>query len=230
MLIVQQGHSTLYGQFSILIAGGKIPDWFGYQKMGRSISVQLPTDWQDNIVGVAFSFVFERLVPKSKLGVTFTLISPNHREYTFESAPASAASKMGEVYESDHLWIAYISFHLFRLLFPKFTNEDWSKVCGCLSIKLRQEPWTKVRRCGIHLVYKKDLTTSLAAGSKELVVYDEEGDSGRKEEVKEDIAKLMSGVNDLNWDIDSIEQDNSQLMNLRKSLAYKIQKTLSFDC
>lgn len=225
-----QGHSTLYGQFSILIAGGKIPDWFGYQKMGRSISVQLPTDWQDNIVGVAFSFVFERLVPKSKLGVTFTLISPNHREYTFESAPASAASKMGEVYESDHLWIAYISFHLFRLLFPKFTNEDWSKVCGCLSIKLRQEPWTKVRRCGIHLVYKKDLTTSLAAGSKELVVYDEEGDSGRKEEVKEDIAKLMSGVNDLNWDIDSIEQDNSQLMNLRKSLAYKIQKTLSFDC
>ncbi|CAN4078530.1 unnamed protein product [Withania somnifera] len=150
-----QGHSTLYGQFSIVITGGKIPEWFGYQKMGCSISVQLPIDWQDNIAGVAFSFIFEHLVPKSVLGVTFKLISTNHREYTFESAPASAASKMGEVYETDHLWIAYISFHLFRLLFPKFTTEDWTKVCGCLSIRLRQEPWTKVRKCGIHLVYKK---------------------------------------------------------------------------
>ncbi|XP_060193629.1 TMV resistance protein N-like [Lycium barbarum] len=224
-----QGHSTIYGQFSIVIAGGKIPDWFGYQKMGRSISVQLPTDWQDNIAGVAFSFVFELLVPKSKLGVTFKLISPNHREYTYESAPASAASKMGEVYESDHLWIAYISFHLFRLLFPKCTTEDWTKVCGCLSISLRQEPWTKVRRCGIHLVCKKDLKTPLAPGSKELVVYD--GDHlERKEEVEEDIVALMAGVNDLNWDDDSIGQDNIQLANLRKSLDYKIQKTLSFDC
>ncbi|KAF3637562.1 putative pectinesterase/pectinesterase inhibitor 46-like [Capsicum annuum] len=230
LYLLLQGHSTLYGQFSIAIAGGKIPDWFGYQKMGRSISVQLPTEWQDNIAGVAFSFVFERLVPKSKLGVTFKLISPNHREYTFESAPASAASKMGEVGEADHLWIAYISFHLFRLLFPRFTTEDWSKVCGCLSISLRQEPWIKVRRCGIHLVYKKDLTTSLAAGSKELVVYDEGGDSKRKEEVNEDIVSLMAGINDLNWEVDSIEQDNTQLANLRKSLAYKIQKTLSFDC
>ncbi|KAH0719383.1 hypothetical protein KY285_015414 [Solanum tuberosum] len=228
--LLLQGHSTFYSQFSILIAGGKIPEWFGYQKMGRSISVQLPTDWQDNIAGVAFSFVFECLVPKSKLGVTFKLISPNHREYTFESAPASAASKIGEEYEHGHLWIAYISFHLFRLLFPEFTTEDWTKVCCCLSISLRQEPWNKVRRCGIHLVYKKDLTTSLAAGSKELTVYDEGGDSKRKEEVKEDIVALMAGVNVLNWDVDSIEQDNTQLANLRKSIAYKIQKTLSFDC
>ncbi|CAN4083654.1 unnamed protein product [Withania somnifera] len=213
--VLLQGHSTLYGQFSIVISGGKIPEWFGYQKLGRSMSVQLPTDWQDNIAGVTLSLVFGCLVPKSKLGVTFKLISPNHREYIFESAPASAASKMGEVCESDHLWMSYISFHLFH----------WTKVCGCLSISLRQEPWTKVRRSGIHLVYKKDLNTSLAAGSKELVVYDEGGDS---EEVKEDIAALM--VSDLNWNVDSIEQDNTPLANLRKSLAYKFQTTLSFDC
>ncbi|KAH0700024.1 hypothetical protein KY284_014239 [Solanum tuberosum] len=101
LLIVQQGHSTLYGQFSIVIAGGKIPEWFGYQKLGRSISVQ-----------------------------------------------------------SSYLQI------------------------GKTTLQGKEE----------------------------------------------DIAELMAGVNDLNWDIDSIEQHNTQLVNLRKSLAYKIQKTLPFDC
>nr|XP_016470041.1 PREDICTED: TMV resistance protein N-like [Nicotiana tabacum] len=237
--LLLQGHSIIYGRFSILVAGGKIPVWFDHQKVGGSISVQLPSDWQDNIVGIAVCFVLDSFIPKSKLGVTFKLVSPDHREYTSENAP-SAASKMGEVYDSDHVWITYISFNLFRLLFPDFTTEDWSKVCGSLSIRIRQDPWTKVRRCGIQLVYKQDLSTLAAeragvnkdsAGSKELVVYEGGGKESKEEAViKEDIAALMAGVTELNWDVDPIEQDTTQLMNLRKSIAYKIQKTLSFEC
>ncbi|CAN4078526.1 unnamed protein product [Withania somnifera] len=233
-----QGHSIIYGRFSILIAGGKIPEWFDHQKIGGSLSVQLPSVWQDNIVGISLCFLLESFIPNSRVGVTFKLISPDHREYTFESAP-SAASRMGDVYETDHLWITYISFNLFRLLFPDFTAEDWNKVCGCLAIRIRQDPWTKVRRCGVKVVYKQDLT-SLAvertginkrSESKEMVLYGG-GDKGRNEEsrIKEDIAALMAGVTELNWDVDPIEQDNTQLMNLRKSAAYKIQKTLSFEC
>ncbi|PHU26651.1 hypothetical protein BC332_04983 [Capsicum chinense] len=235
--LLLQGHSIIYGRFSILIAGGKIPEWFDHQKIGGSISVQLPSDWQDNIVGISLCFLLESFIPNSRLGVTFKLISPDHREYTFESAP-SAASRMGEVYETDHLWITYISFNLFRLLFPDFTAEDWTKVCGCLAIRIRPDPWTKVRRCGIKVVYKQDLSTLATerlginqhSESKELVVY-EGGDTGRNAEggIKEDIAALMAGVTELNWDVDPIEQDNTQHMNLRKSLAYKIQKTLSFE-
>ncbi|MCD7452622.1 hypothetical protein HAX54_017601 [Datura stramonium] len=204
--------SIIYGRFSILQLLGKIPEWFDHQKIGGSLSVQLPSDWQDNIVR---DFIVE---------------------YTFESAP-SAASKMGEVYETDHLWITYISFNLFRLLFPDFTAEDWTKVCGCLAIRVRQDPWTKVRRCGVKVVYKQDLSTLAAerAGlisseSKELVVYEGGGLETKEEGIKEDIAALMAGVTELNWDVDPIEQDNTQLMNLRKSAAYKIQKTLSFEC
>ncbi|CAN4083656.1 unnamed protein product [Withania somnifera] len=202
-----QGRSILYGQFNILIAGGKIPEWFDHQKIS--------------------------FIPNSRLGVTFKLISPDHREYTFESVPA-AASKMAEVYETGQLWITFISFNLFRLLFPNFTAEDWTTVCGCLAIRIRQD-W----RCGMKVVYKQDLTTlaSERAGinqhseSKELVVY-EGGNIASNEEgrIKEDIAALMAGVTELNWDVDPIEQDKTQLMNLRKSAAYKIQNTLSFEC
>ncbi|XP_060193594.1 TMV resistance protein N-like isoform X2 [Lycium barbarum] len=234
--LLLQGHSIIYGRFSILIAGGKIPEWFDHQKMGGSISVQLPSERQDNIVGIALCFLLDSFIPNSRLGITFKLISPDHREYTCESAP-SAASKMGEVYETDHLWITYISFNLFKLLFPDFTTEDWNKVCGCLAIGIRQDPWTKVRRCGLKVVYKQDLSTLAAertginqqSESKELVVY-EGGIETKDEGIKEDIAALMAGVTELNWDVDPIEQDNTQLMNLRKSVAYKIQKTLSFEC
>ncbi|XP_059285138.1 TMV resistance protein N-like isoform X3 [Lycium ferocissimum] len=235
--LLLQGHSIIYGRFSILIAGGKIPEWFDHQKMGGSISVQLPSERQDNIVGIALCFLLDSFIPNSRLGVTFKLISPDHREYTFESAP-SAASKMGEVYETDHLWITYISFNVFKLLFPDFTAEDWNKVCGCLAIRIRQDPWMKVRRCGLKVVYKQDLSTLAAerAGinqhskSKELVVYEGAGIETKDEGIKEDIAALMAGVTELNWDVDPIEQDSTQLMNLRKSVAYKIQKTLSFEC
>ncbi|KAK4347690.1 hypothetical protein RND71_034029 [Anisodus tanguticus] len=236
--LLLQGHCIIYGRFSMLITGGKMPELFDHQKLGGSISVQLPSDWHDNIMGISLCFVLDSFIPNSRLGVTFKLISPDHREYTFEieSAP-SAASKMGEVYETDHLWITYISFNLFRLLFPDFTADDWTKVCGCLAIRVRKDPWMKVRRCGVKVVYKQDLSTLAAerAGinqhsSKELVVYEGGGLETKQEGIKEDIAALMAGVTELNWDVDPIEQDSTQLMNLRKSVAYKIQKTLSFEC
>ncbi|KAJ8549846.1 hypothetical protein K7X08_033553 [Anisodus acutangulus] len=101
---------------------------------------------------------------------------------------------------------------------------------------LLQDPWTKVRRCCVKVVYKQDLSTLAAErtginqhSSKELVVY-EGGLETKQEGIKEDIAALMAGVTELNWDVDPIEQDSTQLMNLRKSVAYKIQKTLSFEC
>nr|GMD04177.1 TMV resistance protein N-like isoform X2 [Ipomoea batatas]GMD06282.1 TMV resistance protein N-like isoform X2 [Ipomoea batatas] len=136
--------------------------------------------------------------------------------------------------------MGFLSFRLFQLLFPDIGVDDWTKIFGCLTIAVRNEPWNKPKRCGIRLVYEQDIvkeTKTVSTKDKEqsgnlaLVVYT--GKPGGTEKTKgdeEDISVLTSGVNELGWEVDPIEDDVTQLDNLRRHLPFKIQKTISFDC
>ncbi|XP_022893680.1 TMV resistance protein N-like [Olea europaea var. sylvestris] len=219
-----QGQAAVDSRFSILIPGREVPEWFSYQKMGRSVTIPLTTNWHENVTGIAVSIVFECLVPKSKIGVTFKLISRDHEE--FIANITQTATKLEENYESAHVWIGYVSFHLFQLLFPKFQSDDWAKIDGCLTIKTKEEAWIKPRGCGIRLVYKEDV--------KETSQYMETHpgvDQELKilEEAEESIDVLTFGVNQLNWSVDPIEEEGNQIQSLRSSTTFKVQKTLSFD-
>lgn len=231
-----QGNSTKNRRFSILIPGGKIPEWFSDQKMGRSVSISLPPDWHANFIGFAVSVVLEPMAQNSRIGITFKLISQNHREYTTDSV--SSTTMTGEICESGHVWMGFVSFRLFRLLFPDIEFDDWTKIFGCLTIAVRNEPWNMPKRCGIRLVYKEDIvketkveSTKEQSGNLALVVYSgKTGGTGKTKEDEEDISILASGVNELGWEVDPIEDDVTQLDSLRKHLPFKIQKTISFDC
>ncbi|XP_031129542.1 TMV resistance protein N-like [Ipomoea triloba] len=233
-----QGNSTRNRRFSILIPGGKIPEWFSDQKMGRSVSIPLPPDWHANFVGFAISVVLDPMAQNSRIGITFKLISQNHREYTTDSI--SSATMTGEICESGHVWMGFLSFRLFQLLFPDIGVDDWTKIFGCLTISVRNEPWNKPKRCGIRLVYKEDIVKETKtvstkdneqSGNLALVVYTgKPGGTEKTKEDEEDISVLTSGVNELGWEVDPIEDDVTQLDNLRRHLPFKIQKTISFDC
>ncbi|KAL2472160.1 disease resistance protein (TIR-NBS-LRR class) [Abeliophyllum distichum] len=223
-----QGQPVIDGRFSILIPGREVPKSF-IQNMGCSVTIPLTPNWQENFIGFAVSIVFERLVSKSKIRVTFKLISRDHGEFT-PNITQTAIMLNGNC-DSAHVWIGYISFDLFRRLFPKFQSDDWAKIEGCLTISTTEESWIKPKGCGIRLVYKEEVKEALAQyvetrpGNSE--VSDQE--SSKSKEAEESIAALTYGVNQLNWVVDSAEEEGTQIQSLRNSTAYKVQKTLSFD-
>lgn len=74
-------------------------------------------------------------------------------------------------------------------------------------------------------------STKEQSGNHALVVYTGKPEgTGKTKEEEEDISILTSGVNDLGWEVDPIEDYVTQLDNLRRHLPFKIQKTISFDC
>ncbi|CAI9771608.1 unnamed protein product [Fraxinus pennsylvanica] len=220
-----QGQPIVDGRFSILIPGSEVPEWFSYQKMGCSVTIPLTLDWHEKVIGIAISINFEHLVSKSKIGVTFKLISRDHEEFTADIT--QTATKLEENHESAHVWIGYISLHLFQLLFPKFQSDDWTKIEGCLTISAMDAAWIKPRGCGIRLVYKEDVKEALAQYMETPPGVDQE--STKSKEAEESIAVLTFGVNQLNWHVDPVEEEGTQIQSLRGSTAFKVQKTLSFD-
>lgn len=219
-----QGQSIVDGRFSILIpgTGSKVPEWFRYQNMDCSVTIPLTPDRHDKVIGIAISINFERLVSKSKIGVTFKLISRDHEEFTTNIT--QTATKLEENHESSHVWIGYISLHLFQLLLPKFQSDDWTKIEGCLTISAMDAAWIKPRGCGIRLVYKEDVKEASAQETRPVV--DQELTKSKEAEA---IAVLTFGVNQLNWNVDPVEEEGTQIQSLGGSTAFKVQKTLSFD-
>ncbi|KAL2489764.1 TMV resistance protein N-like [Forsythia ovata] len=203
-----QGQPVIDGRFSILIPGRKVPESFSDQNMGCSVTIPLTPDWHENVIGFAVSIVFERLVSKSKIRVTFKLISRDHGEFTTNIT--QTATKLNENCESAHVWIGYISFHLFQRLFPKFQSDDWAKINGSLTISTTEESWIKPKGCGIRLVYKEKETPP---GNSE--VFHQESSKSKEEE--ESIAALTYGVNQLNWIVDAAEEEGTQIQSLRNS-------------
>ncbi|XP_022875449.1 TMV resistance protein N-like [Olea europaea var. sylvestris] len=220
-----EGQPIVNGRFSILIPGSVVPEWFSYQKMGCSVTIPLTPDWHEKVIGIAVSIVFERLVSKSKIGVTFKFISRDHEEFTANITPAAA--KLEENYESAHVWIGYISFHLFQLLFPKFQSDDWAKIEGCLTISAMDAAWIKPKGCGIRLVYKEDVKEALEQYMNAQPGVDQE--LNKSKEAEESISILTFGVNQLNWIVEPVEEEGTQIQSLRSSTTFKVQKTLSFD-
>ncbi|CAI9775599.1 unnamed protein product [Fraxinus pennsylvanica] len=220
-----QGQPVVDSRFSILIPGREVPEWFSYQKMGRSVTIPITPEWHNNVIGIAVSIVFERLVSKSKIGVTFKLISRDHEEFTPNIT--QTAAKLEENYDSAHVWIGYVSFHLFQLLFPKFQLDDWAKIEGCVTISTMEEAWIRPRGCGIRLVYKEDVKEASAQHMETHPGVDRE--LYKSKEDQESIDVLTFGVNQLNWTVDPVEEEGTQFRSLRNTTSFKVQKTLSFD-
>ncbi|KAM7511474.1 hypothetical protein LguiB_010349 [Lonicera macranthoides] len=130
-----QGNSVINHQFSIILPGSDIPDWFTHQEKGKFPVLQLPPNWQNKIMGFAMCFVFDSSFPLEGGG--------------------------GDIH-SDHLWMGYVSFDIIlqSYLDPMWIDsehhkkDDWFAIEeGYLSLFLRWVPG----KCGVRLVYKEDV-------------------------------------------------------------------------
>ncbi|KAK4570783.1 hypothetical protein RGQ29_029577 [Quercus rubra] len=151
-----QGHFLLENRFDIVIPGSEIPKWFRHQSIGNKVSIQEPysllcNEWMGIAVCVVFCSVPCHQIHEN-CSLTCWLIAngkqmdlgPNNRYI---------------VGLSDHIWLIY--------LLPQYYKEkDIKSVWECdangfSQIGVRIDnigcKGLEVKKCGLRLVYKKDI-------------------------------------------------------------------------
>ncbi|KAK9995061.1 hypothetical protein SO802_024764 [Lithocarpus litseifolius] len=151
-----QGH-FLHNRFDIVIPGSEIPEWFRHQIMGNEVSIQEPysllcNEW----MGIAICVVFCSL-PRHQIHEHCYLAC----RLIANGKKVSLSPITGDIFPlSDHIWLIY--------LLPQFYKEkDATKLVwecdadGFSQIGVRIESrcgrGLEVKKCGLRLVYKKDI-------------------------------------------------------------------------
>ncbi|KAM7511481.1 hypothetical protein LguiB_010356 [Lonicera macranthoides] len=154
-----QGNSVINHQFSIMLPGRDIPDWFTHQEKGKFPVLQLPPNWQNKIMGFAMCFVFDSSFPLKDGGGNIHVRSKSDlvtARFNFYNMSYQM------LFENEHLWMGYISLDLIlqSYLDPMWSDsehhkkDDWFAIEeGYLSLFLRWVPG----KCGVRLVYKEDV-------------------------------------------------------------------------
>ncbi|KAL5843249.1 hypothetical protein ACOSQ4_009207 [Xanthoceras sorbifolium] len=137
----------------IPLPGRKIPEWFICRSDGNSVGIGLPPNWlNDEFMGIAMCGVIS---PDPEIwndiwlvGCTMSIVS---KDYTFRFCIPYFTSV-----ESQHLWLAYASREKFE-----HERSDQLSNSTCIHARFGINTWvrnsnSKVIKCGIRPVYKKD--------------------------------------------------------------------------
>ena len=179
-----QIHADARGCFNLLVPGSEIPEWFSHQaaetsiqgnsfpwveESGISIKIPLPpiigndSPW----VGVAFCCVFASTFNdddawEKYLNGDIDAWEPNEPishcidisgRYSFGSATFFAGKYRRQRYKKDHLWLRYWTRN--QLYYRKPNGEpECDEIFKCTTPNKRH---LKVKKCGVRLVYEKDL-------------------------------------------------------------------------
>ncbi|XP_075648850.1 TMV resistance protein N-like [Castanea sativa] len=153
-----QGLSPNYccrGRYDVVFPGSEIPEWFSHQCMGNEVNIMEPfshlcNDW----IGIAICVVFCTL-PHQKIDecTVYFLLRANGKG--MDDYPG--VGKMVSL--SDHIWLCY--------LLPQyncFLEEERKSLWECdangfreIGIKIFNEESSLVKKCGLRVVYKKDI-------------------------------------------------------------------------
>uniref|UniRef100_A0A5B7BGI1 Putative TMV resistance protein N-like n=1 Tax=Davidia involucrata TaxID=16924 RepID=A0A5B7BGI1_DAVIN len=146
MICMQQGQSEEY-ESNIYFPSKEIPDWFSHQGMGSSISFDMPLHVENKLLGMTLWVVYaakedtaERIFPPQALFSNIT----NGDEWIH-----MPNSHRIPVTREEHSWVSHIPQRFIR-----FQIQGGDKMEVSISIN----PPFKVKKCGIHLVYKQDIT------------------------------------------------------------------------
>ncbi|OMO65732.1 hypothetical protein CCACVL1_21411 [Corchorus capsularis] len=154
----------------IILPGSQIPDWFSHQSNESSIKIPLPHHLQSNSkwIGVAFCCVFVDVVGIDCKAFVHGRKSHEINGYGLYFGHGSSVTK-------DHLWLRYwsrnklYSFaledkcgetgHIQSLKYPTDEESDEFEVAVEVEVELSRSlsRFKKVKKCGVRLVYEKDL-------------------------------------------------------------------------
>ena len=109
MLYIFQGQGgTLPKKLKIIIPGSEIPKYFNHECMGHELKVQVPSNWSNAPIGIAFCVVF---VPNKwrefsrDWELSFIIDG-----FPMNEGEISGSRKEYGIIESHHLWLTYSSY------------------------------------------------------------------------------------------------------------------------
>ncbi|XP_030941090.1 TMV resistance protein N-like [Quercus lobata] len=185
----------------IYVPGGEIPKWFRHQNVGASVSLQMPLDFCNKLMGIAMCvvFVFRQHSPFESF-VQLDFEDLGHNKYThklscsikfndyeiFEVANGFS-EEFGKI-ELYHLWLQYLPSQLF--------HKDWEKALsksdtnGFSDIKIEFKTWglgLEVTKCGAHLVFQQDVEdlkqTMVGSSSCSITPYEDDFDGSARDTI-----------------------------------------------
>ncbi|KAL5843244.1 hypothetical protein ACOSQ4_009202 [Xanthoceras sorbifolium] len=171
-----QQQVNLSSQFHIRLPGREIPKWFSYRSDGDSVGIGLPPNWlNDEFMGIAMCGVIalhpEDLNDISSVRCTMSIMKNDYSFYffiphftTFESELLWLAYASREKFELDLDYSSETSYELIRYLDYLQTGEQYVSVSNSTCIHAEfgicthvENLNSKVIKCGIRPVYKKDI-------------------------------------------------------------------------
>ena len=123
MLCIFQGQSgTLPKILKIIIPGSEIPKYFNHECTGHELKVQVPSNWSNAPIGIAFCVVF---VPNNWLEC------PHNCRLSFMvdgiqiySSEISGSMEKYDTIEPHHLWLTYFSYWGFHPLTIRASSSN----------------------------------------------------------------------------------------------------------
>ena len=157
MLCMFQGLSLNYGgkRYGIVFPGSEIPEWFSHQCTGNEVNIMEPfshlcNEW----IGIAVCIVFCSL--------------PGNQYFNF--GPVSCKLRVNGINRyltPSRYKIIALSYHIWLLyVLPQYFSEeeDIKSLGECdangfheFGIKIYNKPFGLVKKCGLRVVYKKDI-------------------------------------------------------------------------
>ena len=140
MLYIFQGQSgTLPKKLKIIIPGSEIPKYFNHECMGHELKVQVPSNWSNVPIGIAFCVVFVpnkwRECPRD-WELLFII-----NGFPMNEGEISGSRKEYGTIESHHLWLTYSSY---RNRFHPLT--------------IKASSWNlEVEKIGVQFIYRQDI-------------------------------------------------------------------------
>ncbi|KAK9995076.1 hypothetical protein SO802_024779 [Lithocarpus litseifolius] len=133
----------------IVIPGSEISEWFSHQSKGAKVKIKEPSHLCNQWMGIAICVVF--CSPHSSFFLDCWLTA-NGKRMSIDSFSSGE-----KVLSSDHLWLIYLTPQLFSKKSKKILWEGDANGFSQIGIKYRTIGNCKVKKCGIRMIYKKDI-------------------------------------------------------------------------
>ncbi|XP_034674451.1 disease resistance protein RPV1-like [Vitis riparia] len=153
--ILEKLHQNLLPEieYSIVLPGSTIPEWFQHPSIGSSVTIELPPNWHNkDFLGFALCSVLSLEEDEIIQGPGQICCNFEFREGPYLSSSISWTHSGDRVVETDHIWLAYQPGA--KLMISKISSlNKFRKITAYFSLSGASHV---MKKCGIHLIYARD--------------------------------------------------------------------------